>query len=609
MVEVEVGYTNPHVDRLNRYQPIDADFNAIYFEGADHSIDLSTQVFNTLVEQVRRPEVSVVVLTGDAGHGKTHLCAKLLAELSGVTIGDVAGTINEDGYGVRDMFVMPDGRPLRIIKDLSEAPPSSGAELLKIAIQSDAVTVVCANEGRLRSCLNIAGLDEMLRSLQQSIVNGRGHSHNSPHVIINLNHQSVSASETHQPVIDQLFSAWLLDDSKWSACGGCPASEECPIFRNSTELAGDGAFSASRRDAIRLLLSVVERIGFTVTIRELLIAVSHFITGGISCAAVQAMAKERSDYPWQLNYGFASNVFGLNVTGTSMDEMQVFRGLRKLDPALIAIRDVDDRLDPESDQDLGKFGRPDQSAIQPAPTTARGREEEAERHRGLWHQMRRRGFFQADLLAQAEGGPPDAKDRLGFSNIKEFEAVAAGEDVPKLKHRLLRGLEAVQGIQRSASFAPFVIVDPAFTTSLSSQVSGSVLLPSTTSIVAVEVPLSDISIRSEHDSWKARLPESEAPTARDDVDWLDRRIILSLDPRNADPRLAIDLRLHEFEYLLRAAAGLQSRQHFAPTIQSILRRLAGVVAVTKPTDHVVLYQSGRRIALHLDGNVIHRLEN
>jgi hypothetical protein len=608
-VELVGNYSNPHVARLNRYQPIDADFNKIYFEGDDHLIDLSTRAFFTLVDQVRRPDVSVVVLTGDAGHGKTHLCAKLLAELSGATIPEVAELINEGGYGKRDLFLMPDGRPLRIIKDLSEVPPILGAELLSQAIDADAVTVICANEGRLRSCLTIAGLKEMLGALQNSILNGRGHGQSSPHVIINLNHQSVSASETHPPAVDQLFDAWLLDESNWSVCEGCPANEQCPIYWNRTELAGQGALSESRRDAIRLLLGVVERIGFTVTIRELLIAVSHFVTGGIDCAAVQRMVQEQVGNPWQVDYSFATNVFGRNVTGTSMDEMQVFRGLRKLDPALVAIRDVDDRLDPESQQDRGKYGRDNESGMQPAPNTTKGRAEEAEKHREIWHQMRRRGFFQADYLAKAENGPPDARDRLGFLNVREFEAVAAGEEVANLKHRLLRGLEAIQGVQRSVLFAPLVIVDPAFTTSLSSQVSGSVALPSTTSIVAVEIPLANISIKSEHDSWIDRSTEGQVPTARDDVDWLDRRIILSLDPHNADLRLMIDLRLHEFEYLLRASEGLQSRQHFAPTIQSILRRLARVVAASQPMAEVVLYRSGRRVALHVDGSAIHKVDN
>ena len=602
-------FVNPHVNQLNRYQPLDADFNAIYFEGADHSIDLMTQAFLTLVDQVRRPEVSVVVLTGDAGHGKTHLCAKLLAELSGSTVGEIAHLINEGGYGERDLFVMSDGRPLRIIKDLSEVPPAFGAELLVTAVGANAVTVICANEGRLRSCLTIAGMNEMLGALQESILNGRGHSPTSPHVIINLNHQSVSQSDSHASVVDQLFDAWLLSDTNWSICGGCPAVNQCPIYWNRVELASQAEVSESRRNAIRLLLSVVERIGFTVTIRELLIAISHFITGGIDCAEVQVMAQGRSGMPWQLDYSFSSNVFGLNVTGTSMDEMQVFRGIRKLDPALVAIRDVDDRLDPESDQDRGQFGRHEDSSLQPAPNTTRARAEEALRHRTIWHQMRRRGFFQADYLAQFEDGPPDAKDRLGFSNIREFEDVALGLEVSGLKHRLLRGLEAIQGVQRTANVAPFVIVDPAFTTSLSGQVSGSVELASTTSIVAVEVSIDRISVRSEYDSWRERSRDGEMPTARNDVDWLDRRIILSLDPENTDPRLMIDLRLHEFEYLLRAAGGLQSRRHFAPTIQSILRRLAGVVAASKSTDHVVLYHSGRRVELHLDGNSIHKLEN
>ena len=71
---------NQHVERLAAYQPFDASFGQLYAEYVDtrQSDQLETRAFDFVSEIIHDPNVRVVVLTGDAGHGKTHLCGRLI---------------------------------------------------------------------------------------------------------------------------------------------------------------------------------------------------------------------------------------------------------------------------------------------------------------------------------------------------------------------------------------------------------------------------------------------------------------------------------------------------------------------------------------------------
>ena len=112
---------NQHVERLAAYQPFDASFGQLYAEYVDtrQSDQLETRAFDFVSEIIHDPNVRVVVLTGDAGHGKTHLCGRLITS-NDQSISDPREELRTHGDGATALVDLPNGRALHIIKDLSE---------------------------------------------------------------------------------------------------------------------------------------------------------------------------------------------------------------------------------------------------------------------------------------------------------------------------------------------------------------------------------------------------------------------------------------------------------------------------------------------------------
>ena len=157
---------NNHVSNLNRFLPFDADFDQLYEEHVDEeSVVLPTRALETACRLVN-DGVRLLLLTGDAGHGKTHICRRLLENTLDVDRGAAFAVIRprDDGTTVSDGTVdlgrTQAGNQLRIIRDLSEMPEAAAAHALADALASPTrTTVCCANEGRLRV---VVQMDERL---------------------------------------------------------------------------------------------------------------------------------------------------------------------------------------------------------------------------------------------------------------------------------------------------------------------------------------------------------------------------------------------------------------------------------------------------------------
>ena len=494
----------------------------------------------------------MVVLTGDAGHGKTHLCGQLLSDLLEQPVDPaLAAKLAADGTGDVDLALLESVRALRIIKDLSEFSPDAGAERLGSALRTeDCVTVVCANEGRLRSAAERARLDGVLSALDGSIQSGQSRSSDGAITILNLNHQSVAAtSPADDNIFRQLVSAWVSEPNPWSACDGCSSREHCPILANRMVLAenhDDGPLGG-----IELLLRTAERTGHVITIRELLIFVAHVITGGLRCGDVHARTDLRTEDDWQWEYLFHEAAFGDRIPHSVRRELDVFAGISKLDPARRALRAVDSRLDPKLGPTFDPPFRPDLGS---APTTVAAKRRESEQQVRMWRFLRRHDFF-SPPNRRSEPSVPSPSDRLGLQYLVEFDEVVAGEASTEVRNSLLRGLEAVQGVHRSGVHS-FVLVDPALSGSSGDAV-----------IVSDTVSLNQVRLMSEREASRARSVSGPAPDVHERVDWIDRRIVISFGGPEAPAERSMALSLHEFEYVLRTARGLRSTAFFAPEVR------------------------------------------
>ena len=87
---------NTHVERLNRYLPFNPSHDQIYeeYQKSADSMDLDTVALR-YVENAVTAGAGIILLTGDAGHGKTHLCRRLIQSALGYDQSEARTIINK----------------------------------------------------------------------------------------------------------------------------------------------------------------------------------------------------------------------------------------------------------------------------------------------------------------------------------------------------------------------------------------------------------------------------------------------------------------------------------------------------------------------------------
>lgn len=584
---------NRHVERMTGYLPFDADTSLLFHEYVEPNNDvLNTGAFKYIVSVLERPGCQLVVLTGDAGHGKTHLCYQLLVEL-GMSRDEAQLAIRTRSDGSTDISQTKSGRSVRIVKDLSEFTSDADALLTAAMTAGDRVTVVCANEGRLRRAIQEGppGLELIRQTLEDGSTSGRTTLDGATYVV-NLNFQSI-AMAGGKSLTSQLLRIWAQDQRKWRTCATCDARDVCPIFENH-RLLGTSPESEARRDRLAVLMRQVERAGTVATIRELLIVASLAITGGMRCEDVhRKWERGKENRSWQHQHLFHQAIFGSTLSHRDVKRVRLLGGLGQLDPGSVALRPVDDFLVPSDNSEQGNFLPPLPSIDEPTARTRAQFRRDAARQRQLIAFLRRRSLFNE---ASYEGS--DVGERVGLKYARLFDQVVAGtiDEAGRvgLRDRLIAGLEAIQGVRRQPQ-ATFLVVDPAFTSHRSSA-----------SVVARQLPGSSITFMSQREWWIAQS-EGSAELASA-LDWSDRSVIVEFDTEAGHRPLQIQLDLLRFELVLRYADGLTARDHFHADLRRLSSRLAKLATATDSSEVTVLVR-GERKKLSIDvGNRIRALD-
>ncbi len=582
------------------YQPFDTQFAQLYAEYVDtqKSNELSTSALGFVSSIVDEQATRMIVLTGDAGHGKTHLCGQLIGRHA-ESSGSVRSVLASSCDGLSDVATLPSGRSLRVIKDLSEMTPAEALERLGNCHSSDScVTVVCANEGRLRQVLALrserpqdhAAAESIGRSLDSVLRTGSTTTDGTVHVV-DLNHQSVAAPGGRS-LVQQIFRNWIDDQRKWSSCEQCPDRERCPILENR-RLLSEPEHSASRRAGFETLLRVAEQTGHVITIRELLVFMAHSVTGGLRCEDVHRQAQRTTKDSWQAAHLFHQAAFGDLLKEGDRSRLRVFRAMRLLDPGARAIRPVDDSLVGSEDLNGTRFAPQGFVESRPVPRNHSQRQKDSDFERSRFRFLRRVSYF--DAQAPDTGTAVSFAERLGLRHYDHFEALFATGLAPAQRIRqrdlVLRGLEAVQGVRGHSSAGAFVIVDPAFSTSRSAA-----------SVVSVKLPVATVELLSQTQWW---MKQGHSPNLAEAVDWVDRRVFVVLRGSSAANTTTVALDCRQFEFVCRASKGLSSSAFFQADIRRMMAQLA-TATVDAPEDFTItVLVDGRPANLVIDvGDII-----
>lgn len=297
--------SNPFVSYLARYTTASPDHEAAFDEflaktapptGAPLRLETKVEAF--LKARFQQLDPPSVILTGNAGDGKTYLCRQILAAF---------GASIDDWDAIADAPVERGGLRLHVVKDLSELSDARGIAVLQglaaaWAGSSPERYLIAANEGRLRDLLVKSGVAELADEVNQQLK--RGADAGSPRLVV-INLTAVSTSVFVPAVL-----RWMTGAEHWAACAPCPIRERCPVRYNASRLGDDHV-----AERVQLLYQLLEHLDIHVTVRDMLIHLAYTLTGDRTCADLQ-----RGDAAGEDSSGLA---YYINVWGG--DEQSPFR--------------------------------------------------------------------------------------------------------------------------------------------------------------------------------------------------------------------------------------------------------------------------------------------
>ena len=543
---------NRTVERLVGHIPFNPNHSEIYEEYQQETfLHVETKAMTFLTERLLNPDHGqrprLVLLTGDAGHGKTHLVRHLLEKLE-IPRSDLLDTLQNRCKG--EPIELETGR-IAIHKDLSEMNSNRAAALLDEGLErEDCPLIVCVNEGRLRAMLSsevLGGRDitrKILRSLAEHTVEP------DPGVfVINLNWQMVSLP---QGILHDLLRE-LLNGTRWRTCKDCSSQSYCPILANRNVLSENDR----RVEQIRRLYELVERLGEVVTIRQVLIHMAYLITGNLTCRDVHKLSP-RKDLS---RYAFTSTLFVNDAPESFINSHGLFSTLRKLDPAYNASRTVDEQLMsaayreqivPENSPDrrlrVGRHEVDLRHELAPAELDL-----DIKHHLDDEEQILVRVFR---TLRRHHALMYDTTTLGGFEYARAFEDLLEGDlefsRRQNLKKMVARGLNRIQSLVTERHAVQLLIVDRV-----------SLRAAARTAVIAATYTLDAIELGPE-----------QVPRTVDGSDITDaraRRLMLVIDGQS------LDLDLLSFEFICRCASGLASREFFRNEVRRITNFLLRVV--------------------------------
>lgn len=321
---------NNFIEFLDQFNVLSPNHSKIYDEYTinseeEYNFSISTRVEHFLLE-IFNSNPRSVIMTGNAGDGKTRLCRTIYEKLTGEKLMN---------WPVEGIVEIPfQFGTLRIVKDLSELTEKViKDELLSLQrVVSNYHTdklyyLIAANEGKLTKFLSqnpeLNHLSEWIRLRFLNHQNNNEHLH-----LVNL--QDVTSSI----YADRIIEEWN-NEKYWTTCAQCPKQDKCIIFYNHRQMS-EPHVRKNLVEQYRLL----DCMGIHVTMREILIHLSYTITGGLTCENVlKASYKDIEDHG---NRAYYNNFYGNMMPEVSAGEMGGARYFINLDPGLTSISLIDD---------------------------------------------------------------------------------------------------------------------------------------------------------------------------------------------------------------------------------------------------------------------------
>lgn len=267
-----------------------------------------TKLHRHLIEDIQAGKYKLVIITGNAGDGKTALIHEIekkgedrqtIAGMNGskFRIGGISFESNYDGSQdenekLNDEVLESFFSPFKNLSDYSQA--SAGR-------------IIAINEGRL---VDFLSKQEGLKTLHDNIDEyfyQRGRTDLLPGLmVINLNLRSVTArGENGESLLHSQIKK-LTNPDLWTKCENCPIKEHCFIKYNVNTFQDINAGDEVINRLEWLIRTIVYKRELHITMRDLRSFIAFMLTRDYSCAQVKAMIKSADQMPpefyWQFYY-------------------------------------------------------------------------------------------------------------------------------------------------------------------------------------------------------------------------------------------------------------------------------------------------------------------
>lgn len=267
--------------------------------------DVQTKLATFLTQWARSGQPGTVLLTGNAGTGKTAAAQAYCAAL-------------DSPLPALDELV--EQAPSRwVMKDLSGVATSAQrAETLTRALRlgADGQVLVCANEGILRDALGEIDAPDAAAALDDALRTGAAN-HGGLYVV-NVNRQRPTGPRLWEGLLD-----YLTREELWGGCEGCPFDDGgCPMRANAEQL---------RRPDVRQQLRTLFRLatGEAVpTLREILAILSWALVGNDTCKDVRDGFRDRGKAASTAADAYFARVLGAGLAVEAAERSPLMTGLR-----------------------------------------------------------------------------------------------------------------------------------------------------------------------------------------------------------------------------------------------------------------------------------------
>jgi hypothetical protein len=439
-----------------------------------------TKMDETLTPAILKGQFRLVILTGNAGDGKTAFIQKV--EQKAREMG--ASLVSENGLG--SVFQLNETTFRTLYDGSLDVDGLSNQQMLEqyfepfkgtTAPTGSSCLLIAMNEGKLRDFLSHTPRHRWLSETLLGHVL-RGAELPDDVVVVNLNLRSVvdAQLDSNSSLFDRILDRYVAPEF-WEACESCTASEKCPVRFNVTtfqipsvqgqsesdkalldERAKSANIARTRLKAVFQILHFRKRIH--VTVRDLRSVLAYTLFGKRTCD--QIVAEVREGETRFLNRYYFNAVFDAS------EKDRVLQFIAEFDPGRSSSPQTDAELSfarPGTGEFRSRFldfaasshptnrSRIDEDALlvlyERRPASPEERTPEARQAAQRYvESLRRKLFFEGPVQGDA-GNPRMIRDDLmPFDNLQEYMEFAAGDDRSdgRLKQNITLGISRSEGM-------------------------------------------------------------------------------------------------------------------------------------------------------------------